>query len=329
MAILTEAMAQNSQGVEKILVDVSELGPIGEKTEVYVIRNANEVYAATIKNLDFALSQTWIDQEQYHRQLEAAIKTLEQNDPAIRARLEAEKRLADSMDQAAKNILDSLKTPWTRFAENATKIDELLQTGHLNDYQAAETHRANNVSLKSSLGFADILTPSQLLRDRLFNLAQVTQDIFVSETQRKRQTDKLAHDLASASGIGDLFDALPEQQMAKLATALDGVDSLLAMGKLTSEQAERMKNDAALKYVTDHTETKNPSYVLKGTTEAYQRDQEVLRGGNVAQKQYEEIKKLLAEVELSRKEQEENRRATEQIAENTAGLRTLKPARIS
>ncbi len=36
MGILTKEFARTSEGREKVLVDVSELGPAGEKTEVYV-----------------------------------------------------------------------------------------------------------------------------------------------------------------------------------------------------------------------------------------------------------------------------------------------------
>ncbi len=36
MGILTKEFARNSAGREKVLVDVSELGPVGEKTEVWV-----------------------------------------------------------------------------------------------------------------------------------------------------------------------------------------------------------------------------------------------------------------------------------------------------
>ncbi len=306
---------------ERIEANLQDLG-------IDVIRTANEVYAEMLQNLNTALQKGWIDQEQYNRQVETATKTFQQNNPAIRARLEAEKRLADSMDQAAKSIIDSLKTPWMKFGEKTRQIDEFLQAGYLDKNTADAAHVQNVDSLKSSLGFADIKTPSEMLADELSNFAKLTKQVVLSETQIKRQMDKLAGDLAAATGIGDLFDALPEQQTKKLAAMLDGVDGLLAAGELTTAQAAQMREDAARKFVTDKSESKGPSYVVRGTTEAYQRDQEVLREARGGDKKLEELRKLLAEAELVRKEQEESRRTQEQIAENTGVLRNLKPAGV-
>lgn len=326
LAIMKNAVPLSKAGQalahrERIETNLKELG-------ITKIRTANEVFADTLAGLNTALQNGYIGFVQYNRQLEAAAKTLQQNDPEIRARLDAEKRLADAMDQAAKSIIDSLKTPWMSFDEKARQIDEQLQNGNLDGYQAADAHTANVESLKSSLGFADIKTPSEMLADSLYDLARLTKEVGVSETQMKRHMDNMADSIASASGISDLFDALPEQQIAKLATMLDGIDSLVAMNAMTSEQAEKMRLDAAAKFVTDKAEPKNPTYVVRGTTEAYQRDQEVLREAKGSDKKLEELQKLLAEAELARREQEESRRTQEQIAENTAVLKNLKQGKV-
>ena len=299
-----------------------------KELNINVIKSAQEIYAERLKNLDTALANQWISLGQYNLQLEAAAKAFREGDAATRARIEAEKKLSDSLDQAAKSIADSLKTPWMKYAEQAQLVDDLSKSGKLDEYAAADALTKNNVDLKAAMGFADIRTPSEQLADRLYDLVRITKEVGTSETQMKRQMDTLAADLASAAGIGDLFSDLHENKVAKLSEALDGIDGLLALGKLTEEAAAKMREDAARKFVPDKTEAKAPTMVVAGTTEAYQRDQEVLRGATTAEKQLEEIKKLLAEAEASRTEQEESRRTLERIDESVYGLRNMKAAGV-
>ena len=294
--------------------------------------SADEAYAKQVQTLNEQLAlgrdKGGINFDEYQRGIEAAAKLFRETDPVTKARIDAEKKLAEAMKQSATAVMDSLKTPWQRYAEQSKLIDDLLAGGHIDGYAAADAKTKNAADLKATLDFADVRTPSELLANRLGDLARLTGEFGAAQMQTTRQLDKLAAELASAAGIGDLFDELHENRIASLAKAFDGIEALVNVGKLTENVAAELKEKAARKLLKDEETQKGPALVQRGTTEAYQRDQEVKREALHAQKQLEELKKIQEEAAKARREQEETRRVCERIAEHAAVLKQFVEAGV-
>ncbi len=301
----------------------SNLKDLGIET----IQTAEEVYTEKLRNINKALEKKWVNLEQYNRQVEAAAKHFQETDPVTKARIEAEKKLADSLKQSAKTIYDSLKDPWAKYADQSKLINDAFNAKKLDPFAAGDADTKNRADLRSALGFADIRTPSEQLAKQLGDLVRYTKEFGTSEINVQQQLDKFAGDLASAAGIGDLFDDLHENRVAGLAKAFEGIEGLAKIGKITETVAAELQEKAARKFLKENEgPQKGPSIVQRGTTEAYQRDQEIKREAVHAQKQLEELKKLQEEAAKMRREQEETRQTSKRIEENTAVLKQFASA---